>query len=139
MALDWQRPAKEDDMQEEAYCPLGCLDGADSPYPPNYIKLSPDIACADVEDSLIVTMARILGLCWNNRYRRYTPDQLAETATYSRFGGDVSSLNKQLNRHRSLAPLSGKKSPAPCGRGSSFFVMGFSSRRSCSTELMSMP
>jgi len=48
--------------------------------PPDYIKLPPSIACADVDDALIVTMARILGLCWDRKYRRsppYTPDQLA--------------------------------------------------------------
>lgn len=52
-----------------------------SPYPPDYIKLPPAIACAGVEDAVIVTMARILGLCWGHKYRRsspYTPDQLAE-------------------------------------------------------------
>jgi hypothetical protein len=53
----------------------------ESPYPPDYIKLPPAIACADVDDALIVTMARILGLCWDQKYRRslpYMPDQLAE-------------------------------------------------------------
>jgi hypothetical protein len=50
-------------------------------FPPGYIKLPPSIACAGVEDALIVTMTRILGLCWGHRYRKspaYTPDQLAE-------------------------------------------------------------
>ncbi len=50
-------------------------------FPPDYIKLPPSIACVGVEDALIVTMARILGLCWGHRYRKspaYTPDQLAD-------------------------------------------------------------
>lgn len=50
-----------------------------SPYPPDYIKLPPAIACADEEDALIVTMTRILGLCWGQKYKKtspYTPDQL---------------------------------------------------------------
>ena len=54
---------------------------SESPYPPDYIKLPPAIACAAVDDALIVTMARILGLCWGQKYRRspaYTPDELAE-------------------------------------------------------------
>lgn len=74
-----------------------------SPYPPDYIKLPPDIACADVEDSLIVTMARILGLCWNNRYRRslpYTPDGLAETV-----GRPRTTLYRHLNRLQALGWL----------------------------------
>ena len=49
-----------------------------SPYPPDYIKLPPSIACADVDDALIVTMTRILGLCWAYDYERtpaLTPEQ----------------------------------------------------------------
>jgi len=52
-----------------------------SPYPPDFIKLPPIIACAGEEDALIVTMARILGLCWRQKYRRsppYAPERLAE-------------------------------------------------------------
>jgi len=36
-----------------------------SPYPPDFIKLPPAIACAGIDDVLVVTMARILGLFVN--------------------------------------------------------------------------
>jgi len=51
------------------------------PQSPNYIKLPVSIASASVPDGLIVTMARILGLCWAQGYREspaYAPDELAE-------------------------------------------------------------
>ena len=72
----------------------------DSPYPPDYIKLPPSIGCADVDDALIVTMARILGLCWDHKYRRsaaYTPDQLAEL-----LGRPRTTLYRHLNKLRQL-------------------------------------
>jgi hypothetical protein len=72
----------------------------DSPYPPDYIKLPPSIACADVDDALIVTMARILGLCWDHKYRRsapYTPDELAEL-----LGRPRTTLYRHLNRLQQL-------------------------------------
>ena len=72
----------------------------DSPYPPDYIKLLPSIACADVEDALIVTMARILGLCWGHRYRQsppYAPDQLAEL-----LGRPRTTLYRHLDRLQQL-------------------------------------
>ena len=72
----------------------------DSPYPPDYIKLPPSIACADVDDALIVTMARILGLCWDHKYRRsapYTPDQLAEL-----LGRPRTTLYRHLSKLRQL-------------------------------------
>jgi hypothetical protein len=72
----------------------------DSPYPPDYIKLPPSIACADVDDALIVTMARILGLCWDHKYRRsppYTPDQLANLLDRPR-----TTLYRHLNRLQQL-------------------------------------
>ncbi|MBN1658018.1 MAG: hypothetical protein JXA93_06425 [Anaerolineae bacterium] len=74
-----------------------------SPYPPDYIKLPTDIACADVEDNVIVTMARILGICWDNKYRRsrpYTPDELAETVDRPR-----TTLYRHLNRLQTLGWL----------------------------------
>ena len=74
-----------------------------SPYPPDYIKLPPGIACADVDDALIVTMARILGLCWDQKYRRsppYTPDQLAEL-----LGRPRTTLYRHLNRLQALGWL----------------------------------
>jgi hypothetical protein len=72
----------------------------DSPYPPDYIKLPPAIACANVDDALIVTMARILGLCWDQKYRRsppYTPDQLAELV-----GRPRTTLYRHLNQLQQL-------------------------------------
>lgn len=72
----------------------------DSPYPPDYIKLPPSIACADVDDALIVTMARILGLCWDHKYRRsppYTPDQLAAL-----LGRPRTTLYRHLNKLQQL-------------------------------------
>ena len=74
-----------------------------SPYPPDYIKLPPPIACADVDDALIVTMARILGLCWGHKYRRspaYTPDELAEL-----LGRPRTTLYRHLNRLQELGWL----------------------------------
>lgn len=50
------------------------------PQPPSYIKLPVSIASAPVADNLIVTMTRILGLCWAQGYRQspaYAPDELA--------------------------------------------------------------
>jgi hypothetical protein len=50
-------------------------------YPPDYIKLPSAIACADEDDAVLITMARVLGLCWGYKYRKsppYTPDQLAD-------------------------------------------------------------
>ena len=73
---------------------------SDSPYPPDYIKLPPSIACAGVEDALIVTMARILGLCWDQKYRRsppYTPDQLAGL-----LGRPRTTLYRHLNKLQEL-------------------------------------
>ena len=75
----------------------------ESPYPPDYIKLPPAIACADVDDALIVTMARILGLCWGHKYRRspaYPPDELAEL-----LGRPRTTLYRHLNRLQELGWL----------------------------------
>jgi hypothetical protein len=69
-------------------------------YPPDYIKLPPSIACAGVEDALIVTMARILGLCWDQKYRRSppcTPDQLADLV-----GRPRTTLYRHLNKLQQL-------------------------------------
>ncbi|HFD40664.1 MAG TPA: ArsR family transcriptional regulator [Anaerolineae bacterium] len=74
-----------------------------SPYPPDYIKLPPTIACADVEDGVIVTMARVLGLCWASRYRETSPlplDRLAELVGRSR-----ATLYRHLNRAQELGWL----------------------------------
>jgi len=51
------------------------------PYPPDYVKLPTAIARAPVHDGLIVTMARIMGLCWRHQQQRspaYTPAEMAE-------------------------------------------------------------
>jgi hypothetical protein len=74
-----------------------------SPYPPDYIKLPPDVARAEVDDALIVTMARILGICWDQKYRRsppYPPDQLAELLARPR-----TTLYRHLNRLQGLGWL----------------------------------
>ena len=49
--------------------------------PPSYVNTPVAIAYADVDDALIVTMTRILGLCWDHDYERtpaLTPEQLTE-------------------------------------------------------------
>jgi hypothetical protein len=49
--------------------------------PPSYANTPVATAYADVDDALIVTMTRILGLCWPFDYERspaLTPEQLAE-------------------------------------------------------------
>ena len=49
--------------------------------PPSYVNTPVAIAYADVDDALIVTMTRILGLCWAYDYERtpaLTPEQLTE-------------------------------------------------------------
>jgi hypothetical protein len=49
--------------------------------PPAYVNTPVPIAYAQVDDALIVTMTRILGLCWTHDYERtpaLTPEQLAE-------------------------------------------------------------
>jgi hypothetical protein len=74
-----------------------------SPFPPDYIKLPPIIACADVEDGVIVTMARVLGLCWTSKYKKTSPlppDQLAELVGRSR-----ATLYRHLNRAQELGWL----------------------------------
>ena len=49
--------------------------------PPSYVNTPVSIAYAEADDALIVTMTRILGLCWAYDYERtpaLTPEQLAE-------------------------------------------------------------
>jgi len=49
--------------------------------PPSYINTPMTIAYAEADDALIVTMTRILGLCWAYDYERtpaLTPEQLTE-------------------------------------------------------------
>jgi len=54
------------------------------------------IAWADVEDGIIVTMARVLGLCWTSKYKKTSPlppEQLADLVGRSR-----ATLYRHLNR-----------------------------------------
>ena len=47
--------------------------------PPSYVNVPTSLAYAPVADALLVTMVRVLGLCWRNDYRRtsaLTIDQL---------------------------------------------------------------
>ena len=49
--------------------------------PPSYVNTPVSIAYAEADDALIVTMTRILGLCWAYDYERtpaLTPEQLTE-------------------------------------------------------------
>jgi hypothetical protein len=49
--------------------------------PPSYVNVPVAIAYAEVDDALIVTMTRILGLCWTHDYERtpaLSPEQLAD-------------------------------------------------------------
>jgi hypothetical protein len=55
--------------------------------PPSYVNTPVAIAYADVDDALIVTMTRILGLCWAYDYERtpaLTPEQVAELTSRPR-------------------------------------------------------
>ena len=47
--------------------------------PPSYVNTPVSVAYAETDDALIVTMTRILGLCWTYDYERtpaLTPEQL---------------------------------------------------------------
>ena len=49
--------------------------------PPSYVNTPVTVAYAEIDDALIVTMTRILGLCWAYDYERtpaLTPEQLTE-------------------------------------------------------------
>ena len=51
------------------------------PLPPSYVNIPVSVAYAEADDALIVTMTRILGLCWAYDYERtpvLTPEQLTE-------------------------------------------------------------
>jgi hypothetical protein len=57
------------------------------PLPPSYVNTPVPIAYAEVDDALIVTMTRILGLCWVHDYERtpsLAPDQLANLTSRPR-------------------------------------------------------
>jgi hypothetical protein len=68
--------------------------------PPSYVNTPVAIAYADVDDALIVTMTRLLGLCWAYDYERspaLTPEQLAEYT-----GRPRSSLYRHLKQLREM-------------------------------------
>lgn len=68
--------------------------------PPSYVNTPVAIAYAGVEDALIVTMTRILGLCWAYDYERspaLTPEQLAEFT-----GRPRSTLYRHLKQLREM-------------------------------------
>jgi len=68
--------------------------------PPSYVNIPVAMAYADVDDALIVTMTRILGLCWTYDYERtpaLAPEQLAELT-----GRPRSTLYRHLKQLREL-------------------------------------
>jgi DnaA N-terminal domain/IclR helix-turn-helix domain len=68
--------------------------------PPSYVNTPVAIAYAEVDDALIVTMTRILGLCWAYDYERtpaLTPDQVAELT-----GRPRSTLYRHLKQLRDM-------------------------------------
>jgi hypothetical protein len=68
--------------------------------PPSYVNTPVSIAYAEVDDALIVTMTRILGLCWAYDYERtpaLTPEQLSELT-----GRPRSTLYRHLKQLRDM-------------------------------------
>ena len=68
--------------------------------PPSYVNTPVPIAYAEVDDALIVTMTRILGLCWAYDYERtpaLTPEQLTELTGRAR-----STLYRHLKQLRDM-------------------------------------
>jgi hypothetical protein len=68
--------------------------------PPSYVNTPVAIAYAEVDDALIVTMTRILGLCWAHDYERtpaLTPEQVAEFT-----GRPRSTLYRHLKQLRDM-------------------------------------
>ena len=68
--------------------------------PPSYVNTPVPIAYAEVDDALIVTMTRILGLCWAYEYERtpaLTPEQVAELT-----GRPRSTLYRHLKQLRDM-------------------------------------
>jgi DNA-binding MarR family transcriptional regulator len=68
--------------------------------PPSYVNTPVAIAYAEVDDALIVTMTRILGLCWAYDYERtpaLTPEQVAEFT-----GRPRSTLYRHLKQLREM-------------------------------------
>ena len=68
--------------------------------PPAYVNTPVAVAYAEVDDALIVTMTRILGLCWAYDYERtpaLTPEQVAEM-----IGRPRSTLYRHLKQLRDM-------------------------------------
>ena len=68
--------------------------------PPSYVNAPVPIAYAEVDDALIVTMIRILGLCWAYDYERspaLTPERLADLT-----GRPRSTLYRHLKELRDM-------------------------------------
>jgi DnaA N-terminal domain/IclR helix-turn-helix domain len=68
--------------------------------PPSYVNAPVSIAYAEVDDALMVTMIRILGLCWAYDYKRtpaLTPEQVAELT-----GRPRSTLYRHLKQLRDM-------------------------------------
>jgi hypothetical protein len=68
--------------------------------PPFYVNTPVAIAYAEADDALIVTMTRILGLCWAYDYERtpaFTPEQLTDFT-----GRPRSTLYRHLKRLREM-------------------------------------
>ena len=68
--------------------------------PPSYVNTPVTIAYGEVDDALIVTMTRILGLCWAYDYERtpaLTPEHLAEFT-----GRPRSTLSRHQKRLREM-------------------------------------
>jgi DNA-binding MarR family transcriptional regulator len=68
--------------------------------PPSYVNTPVAIAYAELDDALIVTMTRILGLCWAYDYERtpaLTPEQVAEFT-----GRPRSTLYRHLKQLREM-------------------------------------
>jgi hypothetical protein len=73
------------------------------PYPEDYVIIPVSVLRADKCDGLIVTMSRIMALCWGYRYRRsppYTRDQLLELLDRS-----ASTYHRHIRQLRALGWL----------------------------------
>lgn len=72
--------------------------------PPSYVNAPVSVAYAEVDDALIVTMIRILGLCWAYDYERtpaLTPEQVANLT-----GRAHSTLYRHLKELRKMGWIS---------------------------------
>jgi DNA-binding transcriptional ArsR family regulator len=65
-----------------------------SPFPPAYVNVPVSIACAGVDNGLIVTMIRILALCWAHKHERTPPLTARQLADL--IGRPPSTLHRHL-------------------------------------------